>query len=109
MILKTKYGTKIDTAEIGEGYGKFGEYMRKYIDKEWGMAKEREVTHTKKYRVTLSGYAEVTGVIMVDAKDEEEAKELAVKEKDTIDWDIEYNSGVDSVEVYDIEEETEDD
>ena len=36
MILKTKYGTEIDTAEIGEGYGKFGEYMRKYIDKEWG-------------------------------------------------------------------------
>ena len=107
MILKTKYGTEIDTAEIGEGYGKFGEYMRKYIDKEWGMAKEREANKTKQYRVTLSGYAEVTGVVMIEAKDEEEAKELAVKEKDTIDWDIEYNSVVDCVEVYDIEEETE--
>lgn len=107
MILKTKYGTEIDTAEIGEGYGKFGEYMRKYIDKEWGMAKEREANKTKQYRVVLSGYAEVTGVVMIEAKDEEEAEELAVKEKDTIDWDIEYNSGVDSVEVYDIEEKTE--
>lgn len=107
MILKTKYGTEINTAEIGEGYGKFGDYMRKYVDKEWGMAKQREVTHTKKYRVILSGYAEVTGVIDIEAENEEEAKTLAVKEKDFIDWDIEYNSTVDSVEVYDIQEQTE--
>lgn len=107
MILKTKYGTEINTDEIGESYGKFGDYMRKYIDKEWGMAKQREVTHTKKYRVTLSGYAEVTGIIDVEAENEEEAKTLAMKEKDFIDWDIEYNSTVDSVEVYDIQEQTE--
>lgn len=107
MILKTKYGTEINTDEIGEGYGKFGDYMRKYIDKEWGMAKQREVTHTKKYRVTLSGYAEVTGIIDVEAENEEEAKTLAMKEKDFIDWDVEYNSTVDSVEVYDIQEQKE--
>lgn len=106
MILKTKYGREINTDEIGKGFGEFGKYMRKYVDKDWGMAKQREITHTKRYSVTLSGYAEVTGVVCVEAENEEEARELALKEK-FVDWDIEYNSDVDNIEVYDCEEDEE--
>ena len=109
MILKTKYGTEIDTAKIGDGFGAFGEYIRKNVDKEWGMAKQREVTHTKKYRIILSGYASVSAVVFVEAKDEEEARTLALKEKNTTaNWDVDCYDDIDNVEVYDIEEETED-
>lgn len=105
MILKTKYGTEINTDEIGEGYGKFGEYMRKNIDKEWGMDKHREITKTKRYRVELSGTATVYAIADIEAESKKDAEEIALKEAKSYDWTIlDETNDIDDIEVCDVKE-----
>lgn len=102
MILKTKYGTEINTDEIGQGYGQFGEYMRKHVDSEWGMGKQREITKTSQYKVTVSGVANVSGTIYIEAESEDDARQQALKESENIDWDFVYSGYVDDIEVYEV-------
>lgn len=105
MKLKTNTGVEIDTDEIGQGFGDFGRYVRTYVDKNWGKAEEREAKGVKPYIVRLSGTATVSGIYTVDAEDEEQAKELAMKQKTMVDWDYDYGTEVDDVEVCDVEEQ----
>lgn len=88
MILKTKYGTEINTDEIGEGFGAFGKYMRENIDKEWGMDKQREFTKTKKYKVELSATATVYTTEYIEAENKQAATEIALKEAKNYNWII---------------------
>lgn len=107
MKLKTLYGQEIDTDLIGNSFGDFGNYVRAHFDKEWGMSEKREATGTKKYTVSLGGTATVSGIYTVDAHDEEEARLLAIKQKEMIDWEIDFGTSVDDVEVFDVEENEE--
>lgn len=69
--------------------------------------KKREAAGTKKYTVFLGGTATVCGYYTVDAHNEEEARELAIKQKSMIDWEIDFGTSVDDVEVFDVEENKE--
>ena len=104
MKLKTIYGQEIDTDLIGNSFGDFGNYVRAHFDKEWGMSEKREAAGTKKYTVSLGGTATVCGYYNVDAHSEEEARELAIKQKSMIDWEIDLGTSVDDVEVFGVEE-----
>ena len=107
-ILKTKGGVEINTDDF-KYYG-FGDYVRKHIDTEWGTNKSREQNKTKKYRVSLSANVSATAYCIkyVDAKDEQEAEEIAQEDLCSFDWDIDTIDDVDDIEVDDVEEMSED-
>lgn len=54
--MKTKYGQEINPDDFPYA-GQFCAYVRANIDPEWGMAKEREITEKRKYRVDLGAMA----------------------------------------------------
>ena len=97
--MKTKYGKEINPDDFPFA-GQFGDYVRKNIDSEWGMEKERELTKKRKYEVCLSASADVTSVMYVDAENKDEAVILAMEKAD--DWIIDLVRGVsvESVEEY---------
>ena len=107
-ILKTKYGTEINTDDF-KYYG-FGDYVRKHIDPDWGNKKSREQNKTKKYKVSLSAIVSASAYCIkyVDAKDEQEAEEIAQEDLCSFDWEIDTIDDVDDIEIDDVEEVGED-
>lgn len=87
-ILKTKYGTEIDTDKFK--YFGFGDYVRKNIDENWGLGKSLEQNKTKQYRVTLVASVSATAYCTkrVEAESEEEAEEIAKEDVHRYDWEV---------------------
>lgn len=83
--MKTKYGQEINPDDFPYA-GQFCAYVRANIDPEWGMAKEREITEKRKFRVNLSAMAQVSAIITVNAESEEEAVELAKDKVSEVDF-----------------------
>lgn len=108
-ILKTKYGTEIDTDKFK--YFGFGDYVRKNIDAQWGEKKAMEQNKTKKYKVMLCASISASAYCTkyVEAQSEEEAEEIAKEDVSRFDWDIDDIQDVDDIDVDDVEELGEDD
>lgn len=105
--MKTKYGQDINPDDFPYA-GQFGAYVRANIDPEWGMAKEREITGKRKFRVNLSAMAQVFAIITVNAESEEEAVELAKDKVSEVDFVVD-DVADSTVEVLDVSEEDDED
>lgn len=108
-ILKTKYGTEINTDDF-KYYG-FGDYVRKNIDENWGLGKSVEQNKTKIYDVTLVASVSATAYCTkrVEAESEEEAEEIAKEDVSRFEWSVDDIDDVNGVEVDNVEEIGEDD
>lgn len=112
MIIKTKYGSEIETDDF-KGYGEFKKYVQSHFDKDWGKSTQKE---TKTYTVTFVGTANVYARKEIEAYNEEDAKGQAKKmlkdlRSDEFDWEMNCYSDVDNIDIDDVEcdEDEEDD
>lgn len=103
-ILKTKYGAEINTDDF-KYYG-FGNYVRKNIDKNWGLGKSSEQNKTKIYRVTLVASVSATAYCTktVEAENEKEAEEFAKEDVNRSDWEVDDIEDVDDCVANEVEE-----
>lgn len=70
-----------------DGYGKAGEVLRDKYDPHWGIVKDD--LPTWEVVITTSATVPVSGVVYVDADDEEQAKNIAMKLYRSGDLDLE--------------------
>ncbi len=109
MIVRTKYGSEIETDDF-KGYGQFKKYVKEHFDKDWGKDTQKE---TKTYTVTFVGTANVYARQEIEAYNEEDAQGQAEKmrfdKSQFFDWEMNCYSDVDDIEVNDIECEDEED
>ena len=110
MIVKTKYGSEIETDDF-KGYGQFKKFVQDHYDKDWGKNKEKE---TKTYTITFVGTANVYATKEIEAYSEEDARAQAEKMRFEVmsqdfDWEMNCYSDVDDIDVDEIECDEDDD